>query len=173
MFKRKEKSCIECGRKYFPFTSLHTFCSSPCMFKFNSEKEVKKRFKEIKSSVSFEKIKAKAKRIFQAWTRKRDENLPCISCGRTNTKQWDGGHYFKAELYSGLIFFEMNVNKQCVYCNRDLDGNLINYRIGLVKKYGSYAVEGLEEIAASKKQYKYSRTELEEIINKYKLKKEK
>lgn len=139
------------------------------MFKFNSEKEISKRFKEMKFSVSFEKVKAKAKKTFQSWIRKRDERLPCISCDRTNTKQWDGGHYFKAEIYSGLIFDEMNVNKQCVYCNRDLDGNLIQYRIGLVKKYGSYAVEGLEELAPKKKQYKYSRIELLDIINIYKL----
>lgn len=167
-----KKKCAMCEKKFFQFRSTEVCCSFICKTKYLSEKEIAKRLKfyETAEKESLPVLKAKAKRIFQAWVRKRDENLPCISCGKTHAK-WDGGHYFKAEIYSGLIFHEMNVNKQCSRpCNKDLDGNLPAYRIGLVKKYGKLAVEGLEEISDSMRGYKYTRAELKDIIEKYKAK---
>ena len=38
----------------------------------------------------------------------------------------------------------MNCNKQCAPCNNHLSGNLINYRINLVKLIGVEKVEALE-----------------------------
>ena len=165
----KPKLCKQCGREFKQNNSLHVVCSSPCYFKWASKKEVDKRVKEMRSNVQtlsdLEKI---AKKVFQAWVRKRDENEPCLSCGKTEAGQWDGSHFFKAELFSGVIFNELNVNKCCSYCNQWMDGNLINYRKGLIEKYGELAVEGLEELANETRQYKYTKEELKEIIKKYK-----
>ena len=167
-----KKKCAMCEKKFPQFRSTDVCCSYVCQVKYMSEKEIAKRHKECLTATkeSLPILKAKAKRIFQAWVRKRDENLPCISCGVIQAR-FDGGHYFKAETHSGLIFHEMNVNKQCSRpCNKDLHGNLSGYRIGLVKKYGKLAVEGLEEISDSMRGYKYTRLELKEIIEKYKAK---
>jgi hypothetical protein len=46
-------------------------------------------------------------------------------------------------------------------------GNQAMYRIGLVNKLGEQAVKGLETIATKVKVYKWSRTELNELIQKY------
>lgn len=109
-----------------------------------------------------------ARIYFQKWIRKRDEHLPCISCGSFESKFWDGGHYLKAELYTGLIFNEFNCNKQCRKCNRYLGGNESGYRVGLVQKYGAIKVEELESIKDKNRVKRFSRFELEEIKKKYK-----
>lgn len=158
--------CQICS-KQFKSMRITPVCSYVCALKFNEKKEVEKRVKDMKKYVKFIDLKAKAKAVFQKWVRKRDENLGCISCG-TQSAKFDGGHYFKAELYSGLIFNEFNVNKQCSYCNSYLAGNLIEYRKGLIYKYGELAVEGLEQLANETKHKIWSREELMEIISKYK-----
>jgi hypothetical protein len=33
-----------------------------------------------------------------------DANENCISCGGNDKDLWDGGHFKKAEIYSGVIF---------------------------------------------------------------------
>jgi hypothetical protein len=97
----------------------------------------------------------------------RDIKEPCISCG-TNEAKWDGGHYLKAEIYSGVIFDERNVNKQCSYCNQYLDGNTAAYRQGLIKKIGLDEVIALEELANETRTKKWTIEELQLIKNKYK-----
>ena len=111
-----------------------------------------------------------AKLIFQAWVRNRDNGLPCISCGNPNPSDWSGGHYFPAGVYRGLIFDERNCNAQCnTYCNKYLSGNLIEYRLGLINRYGKDFVEQLESEKEAKRVYKWSDQELENIKQKYKL----
>lgn len=119
-------------------------------------------------SMSYAKRLQKAKQVFQAAIRMRDRDKPCISCGCLNKTKWDGGHYFKAELYSNVIFDEENVHKQCVYCNRDLAANLIEYRKGLVERIGADRVQQLEERAKKSSAHTYSNEFFEEIIKKYK-----
>lgn len=171
--KVKIKICgySECKKEFVPQRPMQQVCSTLCAQKFNEEKEVKKRVKEMKSNITrlsvYEDI---AKKIFQSWIRKRDEKEGCISCPNLMASQWDGSHYFKAEIYSGVIFNEMNVNKSCSYCNNQLAGNLIEYRKGLVKKYGEEKVNELEVLAVKTKQYKFTREELVDIAHKYKMK---
>lgn len=109
------------------------------------------------------------KLVFQKWIRLvKDKGRPCISCGSL-TEQTDGGHYLKAEVYSGLIFDERNTSSQCRKCNRFLNGNELNYRDGLIKRYGKEYVEQLESEKDEKRNYKWSDEELENIKQKYKL----
>lgn len=129
-------------------------------------KNEKKHLKlKLKTLGQYEK---EAKKEFQKWVRMRDKHLPCISCGTTTASQWDGGHYFKAELYSGLIFHEDNCHKQCSRCNKDLHGNEANYRIGLVKRIGVERVKWLEENKDRLRVYKFTKQELTDIKIKYK-----
>lgn len=133
-----------------------------------TEKEQRKKNKEEKESMkSISRLINEARTPFQRWIRFRDANEPCISCGTTKAKIWHSGHYLKAELFTGVIFHEKNVNKQCERCNTFLNGNESEYRIGLVKKYGEKAVKELEEEANLKRQYKFEREELKEIKERY------
>ena len=128
-------------------------------------REKHKAFRESLKSIS--RLIQETRIPFQKWIRLRDSNEGCISCGTTTAKIWHAGHYLKAELFTGIIFNPMNVNKQCEKCNTFLNGNEANYRIGLVKKYGEEAVKKLEEQANKLRQYKYTREELKEIKTKY------
>ena len=170
--------CKQCGKKFTPFNSLNKVCGFSCAIELGKIKPVKPAYKRVASELkreakekleSYPKRLQKAKKVFQSWIRKRDKNQPCISCGTTLSKQWDGGHYLKAELYSGVIFDERNVNKQCVSCNKYKDGNVTAYRQQLVKKIGTKAVEDLEQLANKTRFKKWSSNELEEIKRKYKL----
>ena len=141
--------------------------------KIKAKKKLEKEERE-KDNVIREKLKtlgqyeAEAKREFQKWIRKRDENQPCISCGTLVTDLWDGGHYKKAEIYSGVIFDEMNCTKQCRKCNRFLGGNELNYRDGLIKRHGEDYVLEIEKKANDTRNYKFTKEELKEIRDKYK-----
>lgn len=110
------------------------------------------------------KLLAKTQVIFNAWIRERDKNNGCISCGGAVNH---AGHYYSQGYYSSLRFNPINVNGQCIKCNTYMHGNLINYRKGLIKKYGPEVVENLENIAEVHKVYKWDRTDLEIIITNY------
>lgn len=94
----------------------------------------------------------KAERAFNSYIVRRDAHLACISCGRTNADAWNAGHYISVGANRTIRFHEDNVNKQCARpCNKDLGGNAIKYRIGLIAKIGVERVEALESWHAPKK----------------------
>lgn len=176
----KKKKCKYCGVLFSPRTTIQKNCyESDCIKKFYEENKTKinkvttKRKqaerKELKEKMlTISQLKQRARTPFQKWIRLRDKDKPCISCGKFDCADWAGGHYFSAERYSGLIFDERNVHKQCnTYCNVFKSANLINYRIGLIERYGEEYVLQLESEADEKRDYKYTREELEEIKNYY------
>ncbi len=55
----------------------------------------------------------------------------------------DAGHYIPSTKLS-TRYDEDNINAQCHSCNRFKHGNLIEYRINLVKKIGEGGIELLE-----------------------------
>jgi hypothetical protein len=111
------------------------------------------------------KLIKKAEKVFNAYIRKRDADLPCISCGR-HCEYYDAGHYVPVKGSSYLRFHEWNVNKECKGCNGFDEFHLIGYRKNLIEKIGIDAVNWLEDNRRVIK--KWSRSELEEIIKKYK-----
>jgi len=115
-----------------------------------------------KKLISLPKLLKKAQIVFNKWIRERDKQKGCISCG---AEVEQAGHYRSQGSYSSLRFNEVNVQGQCVRCNHFLSGNHIDYRIGLVKRYGEQKVQYLESIKPMKK---WSRFELEAIIEQYK-----
>lgn len=107
----------------------------------------------------------KAQTVFNAYVRSRDEGLPCISCGLHKPLQ--AGHYVPQGSCSFLRFHEWNVNGECAGCNGFDSFHLVGYRKRLIDKIGIDAVEWLEQNRHTKK--KWTRSELLEIIEKYKL----
>lgn len=137
----------------------------------NVKKELKKKEKEKRESLkSIRRLINDARVPFQEYIRLRDANKKCISCPSIDSQIWDAGHYLKAEIYTGLIFDERNVNKQCRKCNTFLSGNEANYRLGLIERFGKEFVEGLENEADKMRVYKFTREEIKEIHKKYRLK---
>lgn len=131
------------------------------------EREKKKKLKEKNKTIT--QLINEAKLPFQKWIRFRDANLPCISCG-TDAELNDGGHFYKAEIYRGLIFNENNCHKQCRKCNQFLGGNENNYRLGLIARYGEDFVKDLDKISDENRTKDWTREEIKQIKQKYNLK---
>lgn len=164
----KPRRCKVCENIFIPKQFMQVGCSIECAIKYSKilkENKVKAEWRIEKKALT-EKLKtlsqyeAEAKKSFQHWVRLRDKNQPCISCNEFEKDLWDGGHYFKAEIYSGLIFDTRNVHKQCRRCNRFLGGNEIQYRRGLINRFGVNFVNKLEEDSNEKRNYKYTKSEL-------------
>lgn len=105
-------------------------------------KITKKKQKSI-----LKRLKSKCWKVVSEWVR-RNENGVCFTCG---AKQWDSelgqnnwkvmqaGHY----IHGALDYDEMNIHCQCVRCNKWLSGNLGEYTMKLISKYGIEEVEKL------------------------------
>ncbi len=130
--------------------------------KAKQTKDWQKEKKVLKTALkTLSELEAEAKKSFQKYIRLRDKDLPCISCGNVNTADWAGGHYFSAGMYSGLIFDERNCHKQCnTYCNCQLSGNLLEYRKGLINRFGFQFVNQLEVDSDRLRNYKWTREQL-------------
>lgn len=119
--------------------------------------------------ITIPKLTAKAQKVFNKAIRERDSQdgyFTCISCGRTlTTDQMDAGHFAPVKGGSALRFDEYNVNGECKKCNGFDEFHLIGYRRGIIEKYGEGVLLHLEQNARLVK--KWSRTELNELIEKY------
>lgn len=176
MRKLTTKRCKQCRNVFMPERPLQYLCGPKCAWEYADKraKEVSRKEWNIKKRAMQEKLKTLsdyeklARIIFQKWIRKRDEGLPCISCGKTNVVQWHGGHYLKAELFTGLIFDPDNCHSQCSRCNDLYSGNELEYRDGLIKRYGEQFVLNLESKKEAARFYKFTKDELIAIASKYK-----
>jgi len=104
-------------------------------------REIKVRKEKLKSRADHMRDTQKA---FNAWVRERDVDLSCISCGRHHEGKYDAGHYRTVKSNPALRFEPLNCHKQCVPCNQHLSGNIVNYRVELVKRVGIDLVDWLE-----------------------------
>lgn len=173
--KAKVKKCVVCGSEFMPFRSTQRVCSSTCAVSFGKSKVKKQNAKlwAVEKKQRKESLKTHKdwlndlQKVFNAFIRERDKGQPCISCGTTAKVQIDAGHYRAVGSHPELRFEEKNTNSQCRKCNGYWGGNLIEYRKGLIKKYGLEVVEWLEGPHESKK---LSIPEIKEKITYYKKK---
>lgn len=173
-----QSKCIFCKTKFQQKTFNYRYCESTpeCLvagkeFQLNARiksalkkvrNDEKEKIKAMKENVkTLSQYEADAKKSFQKFIRLRDKDLPCISCNNSKTNDWAGGHYFSAGMYSGLMFDERNCHKQCnTYCNKHLSGNLLEYRKGLILRYGMDFVNQLESESNEKRNFKYTKEQL-------------
>lgn len=150
----KPKKCRSCGNKFTPIRPLQSVCSLECaIIKGKAASTAQKRAEAASKRAEHRKAKESIKTrgdyardaqiIYNAYIRKRDEGKPCISCGSYTGKQ-NAGHYRSVGSAPELRFNELNCHLQCEKCNTYLSGNLINYRIELIKRIGLEAVDWLE-----------------------------
>jgi hypothetical protein len=92
----------------------------------------------------------KADGAFSLFIRTRDsqsyegKSFRCISCGRVlPIEQADCGHYVNRQ-HMSLRFSVLNCHAQCRKCNRFMEGNIQDYRKGLIEKIGEAKVLLLE-----------------------------
>lgn len=124
-------------------------------------REIKVRKEALKSRSDHMKDTQQA---FNEWVRHRDVALPCVSCGRHHEGKYDAGHYRTVGSNPALRFEPLNCHKQCVPCNQHKSGNVIEYRIELVRRIGIVNVEWLE---GPHEPQKYTVEELKALTAKY------
>ena len=148
----KPKTCACCGTSFTPQRPMARACSVPCAMTIGRAKTAAKAAKveKAKDKVTREKLKTKAdwhaeaQKAVNAYVRARDAGEPCISCGRMHEGQWHAGHYRSRGSAKHLALDVRNIHRQCAPCNDHLHGNAINYRIGLIGRYGVEFVEAIE-----------------------------
>lgn len=126
--------------------------------------------KELQLDSKKQDLIEKLRSICHRYIRERDRGLPCISCGKPWSEDFQAGHFLKSELYSGLRFDERNIYGQCPECNCFKDGNIGNYRKGLLLRIGEEVYIELFKESLNNKFYRWEREELEELVRYYNFK---
>lgn len=160
------------ARQCTDYVKKKGFCDLDCMTKAGMEKAdeaaEKKKRRELRQAKERVKTKGElakeAQQAFNAYIRERDKDLPCISCGRHHQGQYHAGHYRTVGANPELRFEELNVQKQCAPCNNHKSGNIVEYRINLVKRIGQDNVDWLEGPHEPKR---YTAEQLREIKRLY------
>jgi len=168
-------TCRICKSKFEArYSSFQKTCETPsCIIEWSKqqrEKVAKKEHREWKSKAK-EKLMTLSdyiqicQRVFNTYIRMRDKDKPCISSGRPLKGKYDAGHYFSTGAYPNLRFHEDNVHGQSVHDNRDLHGNLIAYREGLIARIGIDRFNELEAVKNIPRHYTID--EVKELIQIY------
>lgn len=173
----KAKTCQNpaCAAKFTPQRLGQAVCSPKCglAIKDVNGDKARKALDQIERKAiraAKERIKSRAdylkeaQQAFNAFIRERDALLPCVSCGRHHEGQWHAGHYRTVGANPELRFEPLNVWKQCAPCNNHKSGDIVNYRIELVRRIGPEKVEWLEGRHEPKR---YTIEQLQEIKAKY------
>lgn len=153
-----DKVC-ECGRKYRRYNTLQNKCPH-CLFlesigkkkaKTRKTKNGKKqRAKPVpwREKPTDQMIQHVQSYIVNPYIRERDQENFGISIS-DNGPIADAGHYYSVGSKQGLRFSPQNIHGQSRSGNSHLfkGGDLINYRHGLVKRFGEGYVKELDRLA--------------------------
>ena len=144
----KAKKCKVCRAKFIPRSSFQLTCSIPCAFQLvrkASEKKWKKDAKLAKERLMTKTDYLKrCQAVFNKFINLRDRGKPCIACNKPMNKAIHASHYRTTKAASQLRFNEDNCHSGCYACNVGLSGNILEYRINLIKRIGPERVEALE-----------------------------
>lgn len=158
----RKKACRVCREKFQPVRAIQPVCGKfECMVayaeqaadKSRKKRETDQRRKDRAQLREFrERTKSlteyanDAQKAFNAWKRYVDmaAGHGCISCNTYTASQWQAGHYRTVKAAGHLRYNPDNVHLQCSQCNEHQSGNIVEYRINLVKRIGAARVEALE-----------------------------
>ena len=132
------------------------FCNNACMMEYiqiyNQQKSHRKTKQAKKVLKTQRELLKKAQSAVNRYVRLRDQGKPCISCGKDLTGiACDAGHYRSVGSSPHLRFYTLNINAQCKRCNCYLSGNVVEYRHGMIDKYGHEGVDDIETIYYTRK----------------------
>jgi hypothetical protein len=124
-----------------------------------------------RKALSLSSLEKKLDRLFSEWVRRSaaDEGgtVECVTCQKL--MHWTGGdaqagHFVKRQ-HRATRWDWRNVNVQCVRCNKWLDGNEGEHGAYIIKKHGLAVHDEL--LALKRTVKKFSRVELQELIDTY------
>ncbi len=121
-----------------------------------------------KGKSEFSKAKEKAWKAFSLYIRTRDK-FTCYTCGKNlkGSRTLHAGHFI-SRTHASVLFDEINVHAQCMYCNMFLSGNTGIYADNLIRDYGIDKFQDLLKRSRQIKQWKVY--ELETLADQYEYK---
>jgi len=153
----KAKTCRQCGALFTPMQPMQRVCGLSCALAQSRTKQAKIAEKATRADLRERKEKLKTKSqwlreaqtAFNSYIRARDKGKPCISSGRMEQDRFtgghfDAGHYRSTGAAAHLRFCTWNCHAQSKHDNRDLSGNIVEYRKRLIDRIGLDRVEALE-----------------------------
>lgn len=164
------RQCIVCPQFFPPRSDTARVCSPKCAQKLVRADKKARADDRRATRLALLALKPRAKWLreaqaaFNAWVVMRDAGLPCVSCGRHHKGKIDAGHYIAAGEREALAMDPANAWAQCHPCNTRLSGNLIRYRIELLRRVGPAEVARLESCTEKKA---HTIDELREIRDRY------
>ena len=133
---------IDCATQYSQAKSAKLRAKAIAKKEKQDKQSHTKKKRELKDNDKSFQTK-KTQQIFNAYIRLRDNAQPCISCLRFHDGQYHAGHYRTVGANPEIRFNPRNCHKQCAPCNNHLSGNLVNYRVNLIAKFGVEFVDFL------------------------------
>lgn len=120
----------------------------------------------MKKLKSFKTLKNKLWKLTSEIVRRKEKGI-CYTCGvQKPWREQHCGHFLHQAKTSSIAYEQKILHCQCVKCNTFSGGNLIEYTLKMIRKYGIKQVQKWKR--ESKKPYKWKRDELEEKIEKCK-----
>ncbi|HIF9037231.1 TPA: recombination protein NinG [Yersinia enterocolitica] len=182
------RNCKVCKTRFKPETVYQWWCNEEHRIEYavlvmkdkrsrdqaSKLKRRREKEREERKELKVRKINAKpktywikqAQQAVNAFVRARDSNLPCVSCGTTSAAQWDAGHYRTTAAAPQFRFEPRQIHKQCSVCNQHKSGNIVPYRVELIKRIGIKTVEAIEN---NHERRSYTVEELKGIRDYYRL----
>jgi len=154
MGRKRPKVCRQCGEEFIPSRPLQSVCNLKCAIASSREKAIveaarieAKRIRERKVELKpRSKWLQEAQDAVNAYVRQRDIGKPCVSCGQSPYQgQRHASHYRSVGAMASLRYCAAwNIHASCAQCNSMKSGNVVEYRIELVKRIGAERVAWLE-----------------------------
>ena len=146
--RRRKCQAPDCTKSFTQQRIGQRVCSASCGIasaQYDRVKEADRAHRKRKKALKpISKHLAETQTVFNAFIRKRDELLPCVSCGRFHEGQWHAGHFQPRSTHSRIRFSEFNCARQCAPCNNHKSGNLILFREELCRRISEKMVVWLE-----------------------------
>jgi len=121
--------------------------------------------KQMIERKSISTLLSNTKNALHAFIRERDKGLRCCACGCEYKPDFQASHFYSSNSFSSMRFLETNIHNTCCQCNLYNEGNIENFRIGLVSRYGQQYVDDLDKLAQLDKLQitKWSREDLDKM----------
>ncbi len=143
------------------YTTMQKTCSPHCAIQEAITKREKKEHREQEKQLKSDRRELRARKVairpkiwyvrqaqqqINKYVRLRDSGKPCCSCDKPDdgSHQRHASHYRSTKACSALRFNLKNIFASCQQCNTSLSGNILEYRIRLVNRYGGDFVNWLE-----------------------------
>ncbi len=157
--------CKICKTEFVRRSMTHKLCGKEeCAIAWGLKEREKRLAKVAKEERAATKIAKQALKKRTEWADEaqdvvnryvnlRDWGKPCISCDKPHTygSVRNASHYKSRGAYSAIRFNLWNIHSSCYRCNKELSGNIGEYRPRLIAKIGLEKVEFLENHQRSRK----------------------